>query len=110
MEGFCLIFVLLIALWFALRCNHRANKKARHVELHKLLPVSSRQQLQQEYRDTPINVYPSSGYPGMSSIVPSPAPAFCEQRGNEGYHGFLAWQKIQQQVPQLHQFLSLIHI
>ena len=95
-----IIFILLVALWFALRYNRKANKKARRAELHKLLLPSSRHQRNNDYHlehSQASHSRPSSGYPGMSSIVPASIPV--RERGYEGYPGFLAWQQLQHQVP-----------
>ena len=92
-----IICVLLVALWVALRYNRKANKKARRAELHELLLLSSRHQRNHDYykeHSTPLR--PSSGYPGMSSVL-SP-PVHVREHGYEGYPGFLAWQQLQHQA------------
>ena len=93
-----IVCILLVALWVALRYNRRANKKARRAELHELLLLSSRHHRNHDYykeHSTPVR--PSSGYPGMASVL-SP-PVHVRERGYEGYPGFLTWQQLQHQAP-----------
>ena len=81
------ICVLLVALWVALRYNRKANKKARRAELHELLLLSSRHQRNHDYykEHSSPHTRPSSGYPGMSSVL-SP-PVHVRERGYEGTPG-----------------------
>ena len=93
-----IICALLVALWIALKYNRKANKKARRAELHKLLLLSSRHQRNHDYHreHSSSNSHPSSGYPGMSSVIAPPIPV--RKRGYKGYPGFLAWQQLQHQA------------